>query len=54
MEEDISALSHDSGGCTTSQASQVDIAEFVSQVERFNCMIEPFAFVLYTWDDLRR
>lgn len=54
MEEDISPSNHDSGGSVVTPASQVDIAEFVSQVERFNCMIEPFAFVLYLWDDLRR
>ena len=32
----------------------VDIAQFVQEVEKFNRMIEPFAFLLYVWDDLRR
>lgn len=32
----------------------VDISQFVQEVERFNRMIEPFAFLLYVWDDLRR
>lgn len=32
----------------------VDIAQFVQEVEKFNRMTEPFAFLLYVWDDLRR
>ncbi|XP_052249026.1 uncharacterized protein LOC127856883 isoform X2 [Dreissena polymorpha] len=52
MEDDISAGSYDN--VMTRPTAQVDIAQFVEEVERFNCMTEPFAFLLYLWDDLRR
>ena len=39
---------------TPQQNGPVDIAQFVQEVEKFNKMIEPFAFLLYVWDDLRR
>ena len=39
---------------TTQQNGPVDIAQFVQEVEKFNKMTEPFAFLLYVWDDLRR
>ena len=52
MEEEISPGYHD--GNKGAPAGKVDIAQFVLQVERFNCMTEPFAFFLYLWDDLRR
>ena len=39
---------------TAQQNGPVDIAQFVQEVERFNRMTEPFAFLLYVWDDLRR
>ena len=32
----------------------LDLASFVSQVERFSSLIEPFAFVFYFIDDIRR
>lgn len=52
MEEDISSSGNlDNKG---HGGEVVDIAVFVQQVERFNCMTEPFAFVLFLWDDLRR
>lgn len=52
MEEEISSGYHENS--RVPPAGKVDIAQFVLQVERFNCMTEPFAFVLYLWDDLRR
>ncbi|KAK3603015.1 hypothetical protein CHS0354_037762 [Potamilus streckersoni] len=33
---------------------RIDLADFVQEVERFNKLVEPFAFVIYAWDDLRR
>ena len=32
----------------------VDIADFVLEVERFSKLIEPFAFVIFAIDDVRR
>ncbi|XP_060561744.1 LOW QUALITY PROTEIN: uncharacterized protein LOC132721454, partial [Ruditapes philippinarum] len=52
MEEEISPGYHDNN--KVPPAGKVDIAQFVLQVEKFNCMTEPFAFILYLWDDLRR
>ncbi|WAR21355.1 ZFY27-like protein [Mya arenaria] len=51
MEEEISNGIHGNAGAP---AGQVDIARFVAEVEQFNTMTEPFAFLLYIWDDLRR
>lgn len=39
---------------TAQQNSPVDITKFVLEVEKFNKMTEPLAFLLYVWDDLRR
>ncbi|KAL4231327.1 endoplasmic reticulum tubular network formation [Mactra antiquata] len=50
MEEEISTGYRDNN----KGQPKVDIAQFVLQVEKFNCMTEPFAFILYLWDDLRR
>ena len=60
MEEGISGQSgsrqrtQEDGACSPPPNGLVDIAGFVHEVEKFNRMIEPFAFFLYIWDDLRR
>lgn len=32
----------------------LDLASFVMEVERFSTLIEPFAFIFYAIDDIRR
>ena len=32
----------------------LDLAGFVTEVERFSVLIEPFAFLFYCFDDIRR
>jgi hypothetical protein len=37
-----------------SKYGRVDLADFVKEVDRFSRLTEPFAFILYFFDDLRR
>lgn len=32
----------------------LDLSDFVKEVDRFSSLIEPFALILYTFDDIRR
>ena len=37
-----------------SRYGRVDLADFVKEVDRFSRLIEPFAFILYVVDDIRK
>lgn len=42
------------GKSKNSKYGKVDLADFVKEVDRFSRLIEPFAFIVYCLDDIRK
>lgn len=53
MEKTSTEVNSTTPRSNNSKYGRVDLADFVKEVDRFSRLIEPFAFILYFYDDLR-